>query len=333
VDTRREGDSAAITLEVHQLPEDLRASFAQSATERFDDPCVVTPYEAVQDGDLIWLAYERFEGETLFDAVRRSPLAPRAVLDALYFVARSLSILHTRRKVHRGLTPWKILLPADGSSARLLGVGTYLADEFSPAASQLAFMAPEINKKAPTTPATDVWSFALVAYEAMVNRRFFERESVPAMFAAILMEPIVAPSAQAAEAGVTLPAKFDSWFMRCVAREPEQRFQDIRDAMTGLYQAFDDPRGVIESRRRMFVEAHRILDDSSPYRPIYCDPEPLTCLSYVAIPGEPRGTVVVLVEDPEARDDERRRRRTRLWLLGVAVVTILALVAWRFMRR
>jgi protein-disulfide isomerase len=82
-------------------------------------------------------------------------------------------------------------------------------------------------------PATDVWSFGLLAFFALAGRSFWGEDASPAtQVKRLVVDPIPRASVRARELGAAarLPDGFDAWFARCVARAPGHRFASIAAA-------------------------------------------------------------------------------------------------------
>jgi eukaryotic-like serine/threonine-protein kinase len=91
-------------------------------------------------------------------------------------VASALGALHALGLVHRDVKPHNILLPADGQ-AKLADFGLARGDASSSftidgtALGTLGYLAPEVLRGEPATEASDVYAFAVVAYESLTGRR------------------------------------------------------------------------------------------------------------------------------------------------------------------
>ena len=91
------------------------------------------------------------------------------------------------------------------------------------------------------TAAADVWALGLLAFSMLTGRSYWRAGSVGraregADGADLLNEVTLGPLPPASEravelgAGNLLPASFDAWFARCVARSTASRFRDARSA-------------------------------------------------------------------------------------------------------
>lgn len=196
-----------------------------------------------------WFATEYLEGETLKARVQRSGrLPPAEVAEIVRQTCHAMSHAHAAGLVHRDLKPANLFVAdprrdgvlftvkvLDFGIAKLVQDG-HLASTSAPIGSPL-WMAPEQCVDHRALPATDVWALGLIAYYCVVGRAFWRSDgsqSMPALLAEVLNDEIPPASLRAREHGMALPAGFDEWFARCVARDPARRFPDARHALDAL---------------------------------------------------------------------------------------------------
>jgi serine/threonine-protein kinase len=155
------------------------ARFRQEARTmaRVHHPSIVTVHDVNESDGLLYIVMELVEGESLADRLRREHLlSPEALAPILSSVASGLAVLHELGLVHRDVKPHNILLPTtgvakladfglarDGGTSSLTLPGT--------AIGTLGYLAPELLRGAPATPASDVYAFGVVAYEALTGQR------------------------------------------------------------------------------------------------------------------------------------------------------------------
>lgn len=160
-------------------------------------------------------------------------------------VSDALSCIHQNGVVHRDLKPANVFLEGDGRKVKLLdfGIAKQTTDRASSAPSgsvigSLAWMAPEQLEQGVIDPRTDVWAFGLLAFYTLTGKCFWTTDDSlrPSLIREICLTPIPLASARAEQVSAAhlLPAGFDAWFSRCVARIPSDRFSDVRTTFEEL---------------------------------------------------------------------------------------------------
>ncbi|MCP5120632.1 MAG: protein kinase, partial [bacterium] len=77
---------------------------------------------------------------------------------------------------------------------------------------------------------SDIFSFGVVLYEMVTGQRAFQRESQAETLAALLKEEPT-PVSEVAEG---VPPELERMISRCLRKDPERRFQNIRDLKVQL---------------------------------------------------------------------------------------------------
>jgi hypothetical protein len=160
-----------------------RATREALATARLAHPAIVALYEASADEDAFYLISELVEGDTLALLISEDQLSDEDVIEIGLALAGALEHAHARGVIHRDVKPQNVLVPndvveqtpsrgaapavaklADFGGARLAGDDalTRTGDVFG----TLAYMAPEQSEGHETGPSADLYSLALVLYEA-----------------------------------------------------------------------------------------------------------------------------------------------------------------------
>ncbi len=130
-----------------------------------------------------WIAMELVEGETLANRLHFAPKMPAAeVAKLLSEVADVLSAVHVRGIVHRDLKPDNLLLTPtdpcfplrliDWGVARLGPMGRLTLDGLTPGTP--IYMSPEQATGKNITPACDIYSLGVIAYEALAGHPPFD---------------------------------------------------------------------------------------------------------------------------------------------------------------
>ena len=258
VEQQSTGMPRALKLLLPQLLSDpsLRKRFEQEArvASRIDSEHLVQVIAAGVDAasNTPWLAMELLRGETLGAHVERVGMVPQ--LQARSFLEQlchGVAAAHDVAIVHRDLKPENIFLhQAKGVgrdvTVKVLDFGiAKMVSEANTGTSAIGspmWMAPEQSSRGGNiTPATDVWALGLIMFHVLTGRFFWrsaesEDTSIPELFREMFLDPLSPPSSRATQFGrsAALPPGFNQWFLRCVARDPRQRFQHAREA----WQAF-----------------------------------------------------------------------------------------------
>ncbi|MEU8245853.1 serine/threonine-protein kinase [Nonomuraea sp. NPDC048916] len=135
--------------------------------------CTAAVLEAALDGDQLYVVTEYVPGPNLEDAVRQSGPLKGSSLDALAVsVATGLTAIHGAGVVHRDLKPSNVLLSPVGPRVIDFGIARALdtlggVTGTGELVGTPRYMAPEMLRGEPVSPACDVFSWGcLVAYAA-----------------------------------------------------------------------------------------------------------------------------------------------------------------------
>src|SRR5262249_48481309 len=179
----------------------------------------------------------------VMEYIEGQPVRVRLPLDqALKYGAQicdALDAAHRKGIVHRDLKPANILVTKTG--VKLLDSGlarigpAVTADDNTDTGltgkgqilGTLHYMSPEQLQGQKADPRSDIFSFGLVLYEMLTGKRAFDGSSPASVIAAILERE--APSV----AGVA-PAVVDRVLRRCLAKDPDKRWQSAADLKSEL---------------------------------------------------------------------------------------------------
>ncbi|RXE55210.1 hypothetical protein ABH15_13090 [Methanoculleus taiwanensis] len=165
----------------------------------------------------------------------RKPISPEACRSIAMGIAEGLSYAHGRGVIHRDIKPHNILIGDDGA-AKITdwGMGTALAGSratSSPGFS-LVYAAPEQiapGRFGRTDERTDIYQLGVVLYELLTGTVPFPGEDIAAFSTALLETEPVPPS-------VIRPGiePFDPIIRRCLAKNPDHRYQTAADLAADL---------------------------------------------------------------------------------------------------
>ena len=205
------------------------------------DPGVVQIFDFGQDGDgRAYIVMELLDGEPLDRRLQREgALCLKDGLRLLRQVASTLGAAHARGIVHRDLKPENIYIVRDpevpgGERAKVLdfGIAKLAGDPGNARTQSLAlmgtpsFMSPEQCRGAgQVDPRSDVYALGCVLFTLVVGRPPFQADGAGDIIAMHLREPAPAPS----QLRAGIPPEIDRLLLRCLAKDPAQRFPTAAD--------------------------------------------------------------------------------------------------------
>jgi serine/threonine-protein kinase len=160
-------------------------------------------------------------------------------------VCRALGKAHEQGIIHRDLKPENIFLARspddDEEVAKVVDFGIAKFTAAAPGLSSSTqtgtllgtpfYMSPEQARGLKHIDhRSDLWALGVVAYRSVAGALPFEGEAVGDILVRICTQEPVPPSSL----NSALPAAFDAWFSRCVAKEPGDRFQSAHSLAASL---------------------------------------------------------------------------------------------------
>jgi serine/threonine protein kinase/Tol biopolymer transport system component len=200
-----------------------------------------------------YLVMEFVEGAPL-----KGPLPLAKAVEYTGEILDALDAAHRKSLVHRDLKPANMLVSKQG--VKLLDFG--LAKQARPVGSDatvtkgltvegsilgtVQYMSPEQLQGKPVDTRSDLFSFGCVLYESLTGKRAFEGESPASVIAAVLeREP----------APLEISPPLDRVVERCLAKDPDRRFQTAIDLKAALNWAVEQTPELQKPARRWWIAA------------------------------------------------------------------------------
>ncbi|MCB9687516.1 MAG: serine/threonine protein kinase [Alphaproteobacteria bacterium] len=234
----RAGDTSATAANRH------RERFLREASllSGLSHPNTVRVFDfGVHDG-LTYLVMEFVDGPTLREILRGGPMDPLRAVRITRQICGSLDEAHERGKVHRDLKPANVMIARDQDGEDLVKVVDFgLVKEMEDAVHMTGdnmmvgtpmYMAPEQIRGRKVDQRCDIYALGVVLFHAITGGFPFDEGQPAAVLMAHLTDP---PRAlrQVAPA-VDVPACLEWTVARCLEKEPDQRFVNVRELQRAL---------------------------------------------------------------------------------------------------
>jgi eukaryotic-like serine/threonine-protein kinase len=223
------------------------------AAAALNHPNIATVYEIGESDGVNFIAMEFIDGVTLREKIHQERTELGKLLRYLQHSAEGLAKAHASGIVHRDLKPDNIMITRDGH-AKILDFGlakliepqqlsdsgsSEVATAILPQHSQsgmvmgtVGYMSPEQaqGKTKQIDHRSDIFSFGCVLFEAVTGRKAFAGTDAIDSLNRIIREP--APSIS--ELNPAAPSDLQRIVRRCLAKDPDERYQTIKDVAIEL---------------------------------------------------------------------------------------------------
>jgi len=218
-----------------------------AATSRLTHPNTVRVFDHGVTDDGIWYyAMELLDGVTLYDLIRNNgPIAVDRALMIAHQIARALAEAHSRGIVHRDMKPENIFVTRAGDEPDFVkvldfGIAKVCGEAQGATLTQTgavfgtpAYISPEAAQGKVTSARSDVYGVGTILYFMLAGRPPFVATSPGEVLVAHITQTV--PPFDSHE-GITVPADVSACVMRCLEKDPENRFSDASALSAELAQ-------------------------------------------------------------------------------------------------
>jgi len=209
---------------------------------------ICTLYDIGREDGVDYLVLEYLEGETIAERLSKGALPLEQALRIGAQVADALDKAHRAGIVHRDFKPGNVMLTKSGAKlldfglarveepVRMPGALSTLPTQAKPLTEEgsllgtFQYMAPEQLEGKNVDERTDIFALGSVVFEMVTGKRAFEGKSPASLIGAILKDepqPIAAMQPMA-------PPALDRVVRRCLAKDPDERWQSASDLAAEL---------------------------------------------------------------------------------------------------
>ncbi|MEO9251493.1 MAG: serine/threonine-protein kinase [Gemmatimonadaceae bacterium] len=260
---------------------DIRSRFLREAetSAQLSHPSIVPIYTVEEADNLVFFIMGYVNGDTIAQRLRqRGPMDAEEVRRILCEVADALAYANARNVVHRDIKPDNILLDSDSGRAMVTDFGIARAvsegndtrlTTTGLAIGTPAYMSPEqCAGDRGVDGRSDIYSLGIVGYQMLSGDLPFVASNTPGMFVKHLTEqprPI-------GERVQDLPPDLGAIVMRCLAKEPSDRFPTataLVDALNGRTSVGATSNSPYQPRAAPEPARVPMARNPTPVRPMY----------------------------------------------------------------
>ncbi len=220
---------------------------AVSRAGRSEDGQVSNIVEIYDFGELpdgrMWFAMELLHGRSLARMLSEGPMEPARLIGVLRQLCKGLAAAHEANVVHRDIKPGNVMLVRDRGRDDVVkvvdfGVAAVLA-EGEHGEVQLEgtpnYMAPEQAMGGRFDHRLDIYAVGAVGFHMLAGGPPFLGDDVFQLLRKVCTEPPPRPSELNPEGGI--PSALEDVILRCLAKDPADRYADMRDLEAALCEA------------------------------------------------------------------------------------------------
>jgi serine/threonine protein kinase len=227
------------TAPVAGLSEEMKERFRREAAicTALDHPNIIKVHDSGEDGGVMYQVMDLLEGEDLSKALlNKRELSWDQRLNIMEQACDGLQYAHERKLVHRDIKPANLFLENSGR-VRLLDFGMARLDsskltQAGDSLGTLNYMSPEQIRAETCTPASDVFSAAVVFFELACGRHPFITGA--AKMADIMNAIVFGAPAPLKELAPDMPEGLDFVLNKALEKDTARRLQTAADFKQAL---------------------------------------------------------------------------------------------------
>jgi len=208
------------------------------ALAKLRHPGIIPIYDIRERGGLIYYVMPFVEGTTLEARLARGRLPPYESRRILSELTEALTAAHRASMVHLDIKPANVFLEGDLQKVLLMDFGTAMAvsavvDESSsaPVVGTPEYMSPEQARGLPDIDhRSDIYSLGVLGYTMLMGRPPFGGRTARE----ILEKHVTEEPTSIRKVNPTIPKDFADAVMRCLEKDPWQRFQTTKELDAAL---------------------------------------------------------------------------------------------------
>ena len=218
-------------------------------------PHILPLHDSGELGGFLYYVMPYVEGQSLRERLKdEGELPVHDAVRILREVADALAYAHGRGIVHRDIKPANVMLSGRHALVTDFGVAKAVSaaggEKLTTVGIALGtptYMSPEQAMAQPDIDArSDIYALGILAYEMLTGRPPFQKDTPQAQLSAQVMES----PAPLSEVGVSISGSLEALIMRCLEKDPGDRWQSAEEVVGRLEELATPSGGVTPTHTR-----------------------------------------------------------------------------------
>ena len=199
------------------------------ASARLSHPNIVTTYDFGYDADRLYIVFELVQGQDLKSILaEQAPLPINQAMDYLRQAGKGLGYAHENGIVHCDVKTQNMLV-SDLGILKITDFGIARAmdsisrdERYDVVWGSPYYLSPEQARGLPPSPATDVYSLGVIAYEMLAGKLPFEAEDSIELARKHREDSPIPPN----KVNPAISEDLNAFILKALSKKPEDRFSD-----------------------------------------------------------------------------------------------------------
>lgn len=207
-------------------------------------PNIVEMYDVGEDDGLYYIVMEYIEGKTLKQLLKkRGTLTLSEAIDIMLQLTDGMSQAHDSYIIHRDLKPQNIMIKDDGQ-VKITDFGIAMAlnstqlTQTNSVMGSVHYLPPEQASGKGSTIKSDIYSMGIIFYELLSGILPFRGDNAVEIALKHMRDPL--PSLR--DDNPAIPQSIENIILKSTAKNPKNRYDDVRSMHEDLLTALDDSR-------------------------------------------------------------------------------------------
>lgn len=207
-------------------------------------PNIVEMYDVGEDDGLYYIVMEYIEGKTLKQLLKkRGNLTLSEAIDIMLQITEGMAHAHDSYIIHRDLKPQNIMIKDDGQ-IKITDFGIAMAlnstqlTQTNSVMGSVHYLPPEQALGKGSTIKSDIYSMGIIFYELLSGTLPFRGDNAVEIALKHMKDPL--PSLR--DSNSALPQSIENIIIKSTAKNPKNRYDDVKSMHDDLLTALDDDR-------------------------------------------------------------------------------------------